>query len=473
MRGKGKKTALTPKIIFASVLIICVVLLCFPVASASVVSEGRSGARAGELFVYGKKNFESDYVKITVDFKNPPLDEHGNYDENYDGRVKLESSLYNPNDYDSSVKIYFSEGAAGYGDLSKDRKVYLGDELLTQQKAYVIGFRGSPVSDRYLDAVTGVSDPDDAISPDEKVYVYEYYLSFPEVDEIKLFLTGYDGDFPVIAQGADKVNYVVGGSGTKFYTVTPGDKNLVTVASVGRPLDGTVWKAANTYGDAYEGKYYDSGITQHSCVEMSYEDYVKDNLYCPEEGKENLYACVTAYLNGADFVEEDEIFASRSYTCISIVDVTIPAGERRVLTVDEKFFPGIMKNYSPPVYVLETAAPFFSYGRSDFYIETTINTPFYAIDSDRTLKKSGASYTFRSEKYSTATMTVELCASKEPESVPSEIQAAFLTLLYLMMASPAVAAVVIVVLIVLVVLLAVGITALIRWLIKTAKKSED
>ena len=473
MKGDGRKTTKNLVIILVPVLIICVILLCFPVASASVVSEGRSGAQVGELYVYGKEGFESEYVKITVDLQTTPLGKDGNYDQSYDGRARLETSLYNPSDSASTTMIYFSEGAPGYGDLSKDRKVSLGDEVLAQQKAYVLGFRGAPISEKYMDAVTGVFDPDGAISPDEKVYVYEYYLSFPEDEEIILFLNGYDGDFPVVAQGAEKVNYVVGESRFGFYSVRPEEKRLLTVASVGRPLDGAVWKAAKSYGDAAKGEYYDSGITQRSSSETSYKDYVKGRLYCPEEGKENLYACVTARLAGADFVDEDDLFASRAYTCISIVNVTIPAGGRRVLTVDERFFPGIMKNYSPPVYVLETAVPFNNYGDPDFYIETTINTSLYINDSDRTLKKSGASYTFRSEKFSTADMTVYLCASKEPDSVPSEGQAAFLTLIYMMMASPAVAAVVIVVLIVLVVLLAVGITALIRWLIKTAKKSED
>lgn len=460
-------------IIFVSVLIICVIFACAPVASANVVEEGRSGAKVGELYVYGKKGFESEYVKITVDLQNTPLDKDGNYNESYDGRARLETSLYNPSDSASTTTIYFFEGAPGYGDLSKDRKVCLGEEVLAQQKAYVLGFRGTPISDRYMDAVTGAFDPDGAISPDEKVYVYEYYLSFPEDDETILFLADYDGDFPVIAEGAKKVNYAVGESLFRFYTVMPEEKRLLTVASVGRPLDGTVWKAAKSYDDAVKGEYYDPGITQRSSSEASYKDYVKGKLYCPEEGKESLYACITARLAGADFVEEDDLFASREYTCISIVNVTIPAGERRVLTVDERFFPGIMKNYSPPLYVLETAVSFYSYGDPDFYIETTINTSLYVNDSDQTLKKSGASYTFRSEKFSTADLTVYLCASKEPESVPSEGQVAFLTLIYLMMASPTVAAVVIVALIVLVVLFAVGITAFIGWLIKMAKKSDN
>lgn len=473
--GKTNIQAVKIGIILLSVLIICVIPLYVPVASASVISEGRSGATVGELYVYGSKRFKAEYVKITVDLNSLPLDKKGNYNESYDGRVTIESSLYNPYEQDSSVKIYFYEKVAGYGDESRDRKVYLDDELLPQRRSYVLGTGNTVASEKYIEAVTGISDAGAAISPDEKVYVYRYYISVPDDAEEKvLCLTGYDGGFPVIAKGAKAVTYVKDGADKDFYEIEAGDKNMVTVASVGEPLNVADWKAAKSLGDAYDGNYYDGAVAENSCVETSYATYVKESLNCPDEAKDDLYACVTTYLDGADFVEEDKIFSSRSYTCISIVDVTVPAGERVVFRTDEKLFPGVMKNYSPPVYVIDVEAPFFNIKSSDFYAETTITTPYRMIESNYKLKNVGISYIYRNEKYATNDLSVQICESADPESLPNDTQTAFLTLLYLMMASPTVAVVVIVVLLVAVILLAVLITALVRKLIKLfRKRSED
>lgn len=372
MKGDGRKTTKS-LIIIASVLTICVVMLCAPAAYATpayVVKEGRTAA-ALSFSTQGRALL----TRADVTLNAPALPDKYGFDDDLLDTAVAEYTFSNVSDGGDTVTVLLQYLSPDYVVDDDTKKLSVEGEELELVTKYAPVSYGREDERIYAAALSSQYDPDADIPSDERVFIYEYDFDQVSGKGVKITVDGENAVFANSYRSTDGI-----------YLQTKNGK--FRLATVGKPY----YECGLRF--FYEGMEVNVSTLDLYVRETTLKEYFDSYMTdVDSEAREDLYACYVAKTARAQakMFSLDEFFCEKPVKR-DIAEFVVPAGESTVFRLAELFFPGIDDSKNPTIHISSVSVPNADRAE-DFEMNINVITPYFVLNNSLFVKtENGYSY---------------------------------------------------------------------------------
>lgn len=438
-------------------VLLCVLLampaVCLPVSANSAPIRTIPGTNGIGVTVVDEDNpIVVEHEKLTFDIASFPEQDSSLADN---AKVTAQYTLYNPSEQAVTATLLFPFGtqptyAYYYTEAQKTEMGYLYDvDVVDDTQQYDILMDGQPVEKKLRHSYYAAFLDEEFVLEEQLQRLHEDFVSTPEQPVTKYVYRAKNVEiykpYAVVSLeelGDQTYVYLAGDERvtTDGYSVYLEKKNgCIELYTFGESL--TQAPRCTLYDD---GQEIGGGLELESTENITFLEFALLTRPADSPVSEmDWYNTVQFEISQESAGSKDPLLYLEGYRYHYVqrlmrwyeYEITVEAGSRIVNTVTAPIYPGIDKEYNPPVhiyqYLLSPAQKWVSFGT----LEIVVNTPYYIIESNQgEFTKTDNGYALTLDGLPDGELEISLCAKKKPSVVISPYGYALITIFIILIA---------------------------------------